>query len=178
MTDVRHLTNEELFACIIALQSTQIDALEEAYELYKATSTAWEGQAFILEGQLKRAQGNLETALSELEEALTDKARLEQDLNTAHAFITNLCDMVALKADMKDIADECNRWSHGVWELEAEGQRRSDPQGAYKWKVMVVEHDGDDAVFTGWFDNYDLARETVDLMIARGCSEAWVEELI
>ena len=46
-----------------------------------------------------------------------------------------------------------------------------------KWKVMVVDNQGDDPIFTGWFKDYDMARESVDLMINRGCYEAWVEEV-
>ena len=65
-----------------------------------------------------------------------------------------------------------------VEDLQAEDQRRGDPYDAYKWKVLVVEHQGDEAVFTGFFADYDLARESVDLMVARGCYEAWVEELL
>lgn len=65
-----------------------------------------------------------------------------------------------------------------IEDMEAEDLRRSDPNAPYRWKVMVVEHSGDEAVFTGWFANYNLARESVDLMVARGCYEAWVEELL
>ena len=64
-----------------------------------------------------------------------------------------------------------------VEDLEAEDRRRSDPMEPYRWKGMVVDKEGDEAVFTGWFANYDLARESVDLMVERGCHEAWVEEL-
>ncbi len=65
-----------------------------------------------------------------------------------------------------------------IEDLQAEDRRRSDPSDVYRWKVLVVEHQGDEAVFTGFYANYDLARESVDLMVARGCYEAWVEELL
>lgn len=61
--------------------------------------------------------------------------------------------------------------------LAVEDECNCDPWADYKWKVMVVDNQGDDPVFTGWFKDYDMARESVDLMINRGCYEAWVEEL-
>lgn len=131
-------------------------------------------------------------------------AELQHKLGYATEFIDSIVEMVACDADLSDIADECMRWRRGEWshsiedlvgsiidedpgsffggetieDMEAEDLRRSDPNAPYRWKVMVVEHSGDEAVFTGWFANYDLARESVDLMVARGCYEAWVEELL
>ena len=123
---------------------------------------------------LELKQAEYDAVITQLELALRTQAKLEE-------FVDTFCDMVADEADMEDIADLCIKWRRDKWsieDLEAEDQRRSDPRAPYKWKVMVVEHSGDEAVFTGWFANYDLARESVDLMIARGCHEAWVEELV
>ena len=152
---------------------------------------------------LHTAESQRDIAVKELEKSLTKQASLEQDVEQMAAFIDNICEMVACDADLSDIADECMRWRQGEWasiedfvgsiidedpdsffggetieDMEAEDQRRSDPNTPYRWKVMVVEHSGDEAVFTGWFANYDLARESVDLIVARGCYEAWVEELL
>lgn len=143
---------------------------------------------------------NWSTAYDELQSKLGDHMEL------AVAFIDNICEMVACDCALSDIADECMQWRRGEWkpadsiedfvgdivdndpdsffggetieDMEAEDQRRSDPNAPYHWKVMVVDHEGDEAVFTGWFADYDLARESVDLMVSRGCYEAWVEELM
>lgn len=54
-----------------------------------------------------------------------------------------------------------------------EAEPDDDP---YRYRVYVVEERGGERVFTGFFADYDLARESVDLMVARGCYEAWVED--
>lgn len=133
-------------------------------------------------------------------DAITEQKRMA-------AFIDNIAEMIACDCELSDIADEFIAWRKGEWaptdsiedmvgsiidedpgsffggvedkveSLQAEDQRRSDPNDVYRWKVLVVEHQGDEAIFTGIYANYDLARESVDLMVARGCYEAWVEEL-
>lgn len=139
------------------------------------------------------AKGQKDQAIKNLEKALTKQASLEHDVELMGAFIDNICEMVACDAELSDIAYECIAWRRGEWaptnsdsenapkvgdEVKEEDQCHGDPYDAYKWKVLVVEHKGDDAVFTGFYSNYGLACKSVDLMVARGCYEAWVEELL
>lgn len=111
----------------------------------------------------EKQQEQLEIATSELEQALTSLAARDADVEYLTSVIENICSLSADEADIEDVMEICIAY-----------RRHSDPYG--KYMVYVVEHQGDDKVFTGWFHNYDLARESVDLMTARGCYEAWVEE--
>ena len=101
-----------------------------------------------------------------------DGAQLFIDHVKALEFIDSICEMVACDADFNDIADECIRWRKGEW-APTEDEPNEEP---HRWAVYVVEEKGGDRVFTGFFADYNLARESVDLMVARGCYEAWVED--
>ena len=48
---------------------------------------------------------------------------------------------------------------------------------AIMWKVMTVMHKGDEPTLSLRCGNYNDARESVNLMIERGCYEAWIEEI-
>lgn len=157
----------------------------------------WQRRAKVLEERCEDLQAGLSP---ETHEARGDT------IEYMTAFIDNICEMVACDCDVSDLAEECILWRRGEWtptdesqsiedlvggiidsdpdsffggetieDMKAEDQRPSDP---YKYKVLVVEEKGDEAIFTGFYANYDLARESVDLMVARGCYEAWVEELL
>ena len=146
----------------------------------------WQRRAKILEERCEDLQAGLDPE--------THEARGDTIQHMA-AFIDNICEMVACDCDLSDLADECILWRRGEWTLtdeepEAENQCCSEwaltdeevesleAKDYFKYKVLVVEEKGDEAVFTGFYADYDLARESVDLMVARGCYEAWVEELM
>lgn len=114
-----------------------------------------------------KQQEQLETATSELEKALTSLAAREADVEYLTSVIEDICSLSADEADIEDVMEICIAYRQRQ-------HHHSDRIGS--WMVYVVEHQGDEKVFTGWFNDYDLARESVDLMVARGCYEAWVEE--
>lgn len=97
-----------------------------------------------------------------------NRAKKLEDHAKALEFIDSIAEMIACDCELSDIADEFVAWRKGEWTPEP-----SDP---YRWAVYVVEEKGDERVFTGFFADYDKARESVDLMVARGCYEAWVED--
>lgn len=186
----------------VDMLESKVAVLEDLTDIHRQTILSKAKTIAKLESRVKDLEGDIlhwsslqerehhafELAAADRDQAIIDRANMRRRLHQARSeqakleeFVDTICDMVADEADMEDIADLCIKWRRDKWsieDLEAEDQRRSDPKAPYKWKVMVVEHSGDEAVFTGWFANYDLARESVDLMIARGCHEAWVEELV
>lgn len=148
------------------------------------------------QAQFDREHAAFEQAAEERDKAIKDKAELRRRLHAAHSelaateehcdklgaegaqlftdhakaleFIDSIAEMIACDCELSDIADEFIAWRKGEWTPEP-----SDP---YRYCVYVVEEQGGERVFTGFFADYDLARESVDLMIARGCYEAWVED--
>ena len=125
---------------------------------------------------LRKQNKNWRNRVEKLRDKNDKLGKEGSQLYTDHAkaleFIDNICEMVACDATFDDIADECIRWRKGEW-TPTEDEPNEEP---HRWAVYVVEEKGNERIFTGFYTDYNLARESVDLMVARGCYEAWVED--
>lgn len=130
-------------------------------------------QALKDKAELRRRLHATRVELTETEnrvEKLSDEgAQLFLDHTKALEFIDSIAEMIACDCELSDIAEEFMAWRKGEWSSVPE----DDP---YRYCVYVVEEKGGERIFTGFFADYDEARESVDLMTARGCYEAWVED--
>ena len=130
----------------------------------KSSNNALHANLNAAKANEKTAVDNLAQALCECDELRSRLENLQKCNEVQQEFIESICNLCAEEASLEEITELCISY------------RRGQTYG--KWMVYVVEHQGNEKVFTGWFKEYDLARESVDLMVARGCYEAWIEELI
>ena len=140
-----------------------------------------------LRRRLHAAHSELAAAEEQYYKIGIESAQLYADHTKALEFIDNIAEMIACDCTLSDITDEFIAWRRGEWtptEYADDAVYKGTPwvttdeaiEDPYRYCVYVVEEQGGERVFTGFFADYDLARESVDLMVARGCYEAWVED--
>ena len=148
MTDAQ--VSKDNIRTMNALISIQEETIDVQAKTIKEYETVTDTQQRIIDslGTLVAVQQR------ELDEAVKDKEHLQQVISAALDAIVEDADISEVIAILHENPANTN----------------------YRYKVLVVDNPGEDPVFTGWYKDYDLARESADLAVDRGCYEAWVEE--
>ncbi len=136
-----------------------IDIQEETIDIQAKTIKEYEAVTDTQQRIIDSLSTLVTVQQRELDEATKDKEHLQQVINAA-------LDAIVEDASINEVVA-----------ILHEDPEYGHAKTKYRYKVLVVDNPGDDPVFTGWYKSYNLARESADLMVDRGCYEAWVEEL-